>query len=176
MDHDRLFKQLLMTFFFEIVALFLPEVDKYLSRESIEFLDKEIFTDLTGGERHEVDVIAKVKFRDADAFFLFHAEPQSRSRGGFPRRMFHYVARLDEKYDLPVYPVAIFTFDTPQRAQEDRYRIAFPDRVVLDFSFRAIQLNRLDWKDFVDKDNPVASALMAKMRIEPQDRPKVKLA
>jgi hypothetical protein len=176
MDHDRLFKQLLMTFFFEFVVLFLPEVDAYLSRDTIEFLVKEIFTDLTGGERHEVDVIAKVKFRDADTFFLFHAEPQGRSRGRFPRRMFHYVARLDEKYDLPIYPVAIFTFDAPQRAEENRYQIVFPDRTVLDFSFRAIQLNRLDWKDFADKDNPVASALMAKMRTEPQDRPKVKLA
>jgi len=98
------------------------------------------------------------------------------SRGGFPRRMFHYLARLDEKYAIPIYPVAIFTFDAPQRAEEDRYQIVFPDRTVLDFRFRAIQLNRLDWKDFADTDNPVASALMAKMRIEPRDRPKVKLA
>jgi len=81
-----------------------------------------IFTDLTGGERHEVDVIAKVKFRDKDAFFLFHAEPQSRSRGGFPRRMFHYLAWLDEKNAIPIYPVAIFTFDAPRRAEEDRYQ------------------------------------------------------
>ena len=44
MDHDRLFKQLLMTFFFEFVVLFLPEVDKYLSHERVEFLDKEIFS------------------------------------------------------------------------------------------------------------------------------------
>ena len=118
MDHDRLFKQLLTTFFFEFIALFLPEVDKYLSRETIEFLDKEIFTDVTGGERREVDVIAKVKFRDTDTFFLFHAEPQSESRGDFPRRMFHYVARLDEKFGLPVYPVAIFTFDAPRRPEK----------------------------------------------------------
>jgi len=176
MDHDRLFKLLLTTFFFDFIALFLPEVDKYISRESIEFLDKEIFTDLTGGERHEVDVIAKVKFRDADTFFLFHAEPQSKSRTGFPRRMFHYVAHLDEKYGLPIYPVAIFTFDSPRRPEEDRYQIIFPDKTVLDFKLTVIQLNQLDWKDFAEKDNPVAAALMAKMRIEPQDRPKVKLA
>ena len=37
-----------------------------------------------------------------------------------------------------------------------------------------IQLNQLAWQDFVDRPNPVASALMAKMRIAPEDRPTVK--
>jgi hypothetical protein len=35
--------------------------------------------------------------------------------------------------------------------------------------------NRLNWLDFVRKPNPVASALMTKMRIAPGDRPRVKL-
>jgi hypothetical protein len=52
--------------------------------------------------------------------------------------MFHYLARLDEKFGLPVYPVAIFTFDEPQRPEKNRYKIEFPDRTVLDFSFRSI--------------------------------------
>jgi predicted transposase YdaD len=38
----------------------------------------------------------------------------------------------------------------------------------------AIQLNRLDWRDFLDRPNPVAAALMSKMRIAKNDRPKVK--
>jgi hypothetical protein len=90
--------------------------------------------------------------------------------------MFHYVARLDEKYRLPVYPVVIFSFDKPLRPEKDQYQILFPDLTVIDFRFRAIQLNRLDWKEFAEKDNPVASALMTRMRIAAQDRPKVKLA
>lgn len=47
--------------------------------------------------------------------------------------------------------------------------------MVLDFQFRTIQLNRLNWRDFIGQPNPVASALMAKMGIAPVDRPKVKL-
>lgn len=31
----------------------------------------------------------------------------------------------------------------------------------------------MSWRDFVNKVNLVAAALMAKMKIEPQDRPKV---
>ncbi len=89
--------------------------------------------------------------------------------------MFRYFARLHEKFGLPVFPVAIFSFDRPLRSEPDRYRVDFPDFRVLDFAFRAIQLNRLDWRDFVRTPNPVASALMTKMRIAPEDRPRVKL-
>src|SRR4051812_40021949 len=97
MDHDKLFKQLLTMFFFEFIDLFLPAVAKYLSRDKVEFLDKEMFSHLAGGKRHEVDVVAKCKFRDADAFFLIHAEAQGKSKPHFPQRMFHYFAELDEK-------------------------------------------------------------------------------
>jgi len=46
---------------------------------------------------------------------------------------------------------------------------------VLDFSFQAIQLNRLNWRDYLRQANPVASALMAKMNIASADRPRVML-
>ena len=45
-DHDRLFKELLTTFFLEFVDLFFPEVSAYLERESWVFLDKEGFLGL----------------------------------------------------------------------------------------------------------------------------------
>lgn len=176
MDHDRLFKQLLTTFFIDFVDLFLPEVRGYLSSDKIEFLDKEVFTDLTGGDRHEVDIIAKAKFKDQEAFFLIHVEDQAKAEGRFPRRMFHYFARLDERFDLPIYPVAVFSYDSPLRPEEGQYLVAFPDRKVLDFNFRVIQLNRLNWQDFAEKENPVASALMSKMRIRAEDRARAKLA
>ena len=46
----------------------------------------------------------------------------------------------------------------------------------MQFRFRVIQLNRLSWRTFLSRPNPVAAALMAKMRIEPSDRPRVKAA
>jgi Domain of unknown function (DUF4351) len=45
----------------------------------------------------------------------------------------------------------------------------------MDFNFLTIQLNRLDWRAFLTQRNPVAAALMAKMKIDPADRPKVKV-
>ncbi len=62
-DHGRLFKELLSTFFWEFVELFLPKVAVYLERDSIFFLNQEVFTDVTSGERREVDLLAQVKFR-----------------------------------------------------------------------------------------------------------------
>lgn len=174
-DHDRLFKELLTTFFVEFVELFLPDVSAYLDRDSLEFLDKEVFADVTAGERHEADLVVKAAFRGQGAFFLVHVENQAKAQEGFAKRMFRYFARLHEKHDLPVYPVAVLSYDTPLRAERDRYEVAFPGFVVNSFAFRVIQLNRLNWRDFVRKPNPVASALMAKMRIAPADRPRVKL-
>ena len=61
------------------------------------------------------------------------------------------------------------------RKEPSSYQVEFPDFKVLDFNFATIQLNRLNWRDFVKQRNPVAAALMAKMKIAPEDRPKVKL-
>ena len=175
MEHDQLFKQLLTVFFAEFVELFLPELNVYLARETIEFLDKEIFTDLSAGQRHEVDLLVKAKFNQSDAFFLVHVESQATAQEEFAKRMFRYFARLHEKFDLPVYPIALLSYDSPQRPEPDTYEVAFPDKVVLRFGYRVIQLNRLNWRDFIRRPNPVAAALMSKMRIPQEDRPRVKL-
>jgi hypothetical protein len=57
MDHDPLFKELLTPLFVEFVGLFFPELVQDLDRESLEVLDKEVFTDVTEGERREVDLV-----------------------------------------------------------------------------------------------------------------------
>jgi hypothetical protein len=102
---------------------------------------------------------------------MSNTNPQS----DFNRRMFRYFARLHETHALPVYPIVIFSHDSPRRPEPDSYRVEFSDLLVLEFHYRVIQLNRLQWQDFVNQPNPVASALMAKMRIEPQERPTVKV-
>ena len=43
-DHDRLFKERLTTFFTDFVDLLLPELSAYLDPDSLVFLDKEVFT------------------------------------------------------------------------------------------------------------------------------------
>jgi predicted transposase YdaD len=176
MDHDHLFKELLTNFFREFVELFLPDVAAYMEPGPVQFLDKEVFTDLASADRHEVDLLARVRFRDrGDAFFLIHLENQSTADSDFAERMFRYFARLHEKHRLPVFPVALLSYDKPRRKEPDRYQVAFPGQRVLNFAFRTIQLNRLNWRDYLRNPNPVASALMVKMKIAAKDRPRVKL-
>jgi len=174
-DHDRLFKELLRTFFLEFIDLFFPEVGSDLDRQSLVFLDKEVFTDVTEGEKREVDLVVRARFREQESFFLIHVENQATAKAGFHKRMFRYFARLNELHDLPIYPIALFSFDEPIRLEPNNYRVEFPNFRVLDFHFRVIQLNRLSWRDFLRQPNPVASALMSKMSMTPEERPRVKL-
>jgi hypothetical protein len=81
---------------------------------------------------------------------------------------------LHQNYVKDIYPIVIFSYDEPYRAEQDTFKIEFPDLKVLEFRFRAIQLNRLNWRDYINSSNPVAAALMSKMKIAKRDRPKVK--
>lgn len=173
-DHDRLFKELLSTFFVEFLDLFLPHVVSQIDRDSIQFLPQEVFTDVTSGEKKEIDLLAQVRYQQQETYFLIHIENQSYSQSVFAKRMFKYFARLYEKYDLPIYPVVIFSFDEPKRAESTNHSVTFADLNVLDFKFRAIQLNQLSWRDYLTQQNPVAAALMAKMNIPREERPQVK--
>jgi hypothetical protein len=62
-DHDRLFKELLKTFFLDFLDLFAPEMAALIDAESVEFLDKEVFTDAVTGDRYEADLVVKVRLR-----------------------------------------------------------------------------------------------------------------
>ncbi len=93
----------------------------------------------------------------------------------FAARLFRYFARLHETHALPVYPIVIFSFQSPRRKQPCVYEVTFPDLQVHRFRYRVIQLNRLNWRVYARYRNPVASALMTRMNIEPRDRPRVKL-
>ncbi|MFW6316100.1 MAG: Rpn family recombination-promoting nuclease/putative transposase [Cyanobacteriota bacterium] len=174
LNHDRLFKELLSTFFLEFIELFFPQVIHYLEPNTLQLLDKEVFTDVTSGEEHIADLIAQVKFQGEDSFFLIHIEAQSSSQTEFSRRMFRYFARLYEKYYLPIYPIALFSYDKPKREEPNSHQMEFPDYKVLEFNYRVVQLNRLNWRDFLRQENPVAAALMAKMAIQPEERAQVK--
>ncbi|BAZ85499.1 hypothetical protein NIES806_17020 [Dolichospermum compactum NIES-806] len=82
-DHDRLFKELISTFFIEFIELFFPEVLKYIDTNSVSLLDKEIFTDVTAGGKYETDLIAKVRFLGEPSYFLVHIEAESGAKSKF---------------------------------------------------------------------------------------------
>lgn len=176
MDHDQLFKEVLRVCLVDFLELFLPEVVRYLDVNSLELIEQESFGEITGRRKRAVDLLVKARFRGQGVYFLIHIEVQSDRRGWSAKRMFYYFAVQTYKHDLPVYPIALITWDSPRAAEPGQYAVEFPDRRVLEFNFPVIQLNRLKWRDFLRQDNVAASALMAKMGVEPQERPKVRAA
>jgi hypothetical protein len=143
---------------------------------------KEIFTDVVGGEKKIMDIVALAKFQEQDYSFLIHVENESSSKTDFNQRLFRYFCSLFLRYNRPIYPIVVFSYDSPQRLDKGNFVIDFPDKQVLKFDYEIVQLNRLDWRDFLQQKNPIlkdtashiAAALMAKMKIDKQDRPTVK--
>jgi predicted transposase/invertase (TIGR01784 family) len=174
-DHDQLFKELLSTFFIEFLELFLPQVAAAIEPDSVVFLPQEYFADLTTGDTKIIDLLAQVRLAGQEVGFLIHVEAQASSKAHFARRMFFYFARLHQNHLQRIYPIVVFSFDEPYREEANQYVVEFDDLKVMEFNFKTIQLNRLNWRDFINQPNPVAAALMSKMRIEPADRPRVKV-
>ncbi|MBI3651791.1 MAG: DUF4351 domain-containing protein [Acidobacteria bacterium] len=176
-DHDQLFKELIKTFFVEFIELFFGAMRAYFDEASIEFLDKQYFTDLVEGERRESDIIAKARFCNEEAFFIIALENQGdvENLKKFQQRVFFYFSYFHQSTRLPVYPIVVFYGSKPKQAVSGTYVVAFPDWKVLEFNYRVVQLNRMNWRDFVRRKNPVAVALMAKMNFKPEERPFVQM-
>ena len=76
MAHDQLWKELLRAFFREFMEMFFPLAAARLDFSSVDFLDKELFTDVPEGLLREPDLIARVQTRDGRNFQVeVHLDP-----------------------------------------------------------------------------------------------------
>ena len=173
-DHDRMFKELLTTFFQEFMELFFPEVHVLIDYRNLRFLTQEVFTDVTEGEKHYVDILAEVKIKGEDGCVLIHVEPQAYREENFAKRMFKYFSRLYEKYDKKVLPVAVFAHERKEE-EPTTHEVAFIFLKVLHFEFFKVQLKKLSWRTYLSSNNPVAAALLGKMDYQPKERVQIKL-
>ena len=175
MKHDRLFKELLTSFFYQFLELFFGDLAELIDRSHAPiFLDKESFGELPGDSRREKDLVVRVRLHSGEACFIVHIEHEAQNNSHFPQRMHLYFARLLERYGPPIYPIAVFSSRT-RKPREGRYLLTFNGCEILDFNYLTLELAQLDWNVYVNRDNPVASALMARMKIARQDRPRVKV-
>jgi len=180
-DRDRLFKDLLKTFFLEFVDLFFPKIAVAIDPKSIRLLADEEYlkpqeqaSELQKEAAFCSEILVQVRMRGQESCFWVHLENSSDTTIKLERHIFHTFARLDAKYNLPIYPIILQPSDASKRSETNGYRVEFVDRKVLDFSFDAIQLHRLNWRDFLQRRNPVAAALMPTMNVQTFDRPVVK--
>ncbi len=177
-DHDRLYKELLQTFFKEFMDLFFPKVSAAIDYTHLKFLSEEVFSGLVGGTTERVDLVVETKLLEEGearevgqvhknkpnirsklnkTLIIIHLEPQSYHESDFPERMFLYSSKLYEKYRRPILPIAIFSH--ARRAEEPiTFGWGFPFLQVVWFRYYVVQLRKKNWRQFVRKNNPVAAA------------------
>ncbi|MDG0808317.1 Rpn family recombination-promoting nuclease/putative transposase [Cohnella rhizosphaerae] len=163
--HDEAFKKLLQTFFKEFIQLFFPELDEWIDYSHTRLLMQELLVDIVGAEARQLDLLIETKLKGQDAYILIHLEPQSYRDPKFVERMYIYFSRLFEKYRADhklIVPIAVFTGDG-MKNEPDTLSMALPWHEIFRFRMLKLELGQQDWRRFIDSDNPVAAALLAKM-------------
>jgi predicted transposase/invertase (TIGR01784 family) len=175
-DHDQIFKTLLRSFFREFMELFLPQEAKAIDFTKVEFLEKEVFTDIPSGRRKYLDLVVKVGLkRGGEQFILIHLEFQARKEWDFPERMFQYYCQLYLRHRTPIVPVAIFTDEAVWRKPiPDGFEIGLEGERYVQFRFHLLKLKHLNYRQFLKSENPLAYALMAKMNFDRRERVRLK--
>jgi hypothetical protein len=172
-DHDRLFKELIQTFFKEFIEAFFPLVYKEINFSTVKFLDQEVFTDITVGEKRRIDILAEVKLKGKHQIIHIHIEPQASYEKKFHERMFIYYSRLYEKHRKPILPIAVFSYNDKRQVpkQFDNYVIGLH---TIRFRYLQLHLIKKNWRKFIKNDNPAAAALLSKMGYTSEERVQVK--
>lgn len=132
-DHDRLFKELIQTFFEEFLLLLFPQVYEEIDFAHVNFLDKELINDTSAREKREVDIIVETKLKGEDSLIIIHVENQASYQKEFNDRMFLYFSRLYEKHRKRIVPLAVFSYDDVNKEEPNRFEMDFSFLHVLTF-------------------------------------------
>lgn len=173
MKHDQLFKELIGNFFEDFLEVFFPKFHALIDFESIKTLSEELFTDLIDGENRRVDLVIEAKLRGGNTLIIIHIEPQSSYQKNFHQRMFLYFSLLYQKYRKPILPIAVFSYDYV-RSEKDQFRVELPNFQVLSFNFLMLELKKMNWREYLKSNNPVAAALLSKMGYKEEEKIQVK--
>jgi hypothetical protein len=175
-NHDALYKALLSAYIFEFIELFVPDLAGRVQRGRIEWLNTEAVAQEAGIPLQRGDLVAKIWLLDgSEAFVILHIEIQSWADPEIRRRMFFYFIHLLRRYRAPVYPILLATFADPLRPEPSEFHLDVAGRRVVSFWYHVVQLNRLEWRRYLRRREPLALALLARMGVQPQERVKVKL-
>jgi hypothetical protein len=177
MDHDQIHKQLIESFFREFMLLFFPALARLIDFSRVEFLREEHFTDVNAGLRRRLDLVVKVGLKTGgEKFVLVHTEFEaSRKEADLPRRMFRYFCQLFLRYDTEIVPIAMFTDDAVWKTRvPEQFELSLPGRTFVRFEYHVIKLKNLDYREFLESENPLAYALMAKMNYNRKERVRLK--
>ena len=165
-DHDGLFKEVIGLHFFDYLQLFHPEYHRIIDPAGgVEFLKDELrtripeikqkedrlFTDVIAKVRLNQDVIANDEYLSRYESIIIDVEPQSTRDYNFGRRLLNYETLVELKYRLPVLTCAVLSYDAPKNLESNVFEQNIVGKQKLSFEYDAVQLNRLNWRDFASR-------------------------
>ncbi len=177
MDHDQRFKSMIREFFPQFMQLFLPKWAVQFDFASTEWLEKEVLPDPPEGERHVLDLVAKLRTAEnlttyatatADEWLaMVHVEIEAEDRTTrLKPRLPRYYHHLRDKYRLPVLPIALYLSVGMEGIGEDTVIEYFGTMEVMRFRYLYVGLKSLDALEYSRGDNWLGVALSALMKAE----------
>jgi hypothetical protein len=175
-DHDQRFKVMIREFLSEFLTLFFAEWAKRFDFTRIEWLHKEVFLDPPRGETRNLDLVAKIpvtqvvegqRAGEEDSWIvLIHIEVEANDRLTHLRpRMHDYYKDLRDRYHLPVWSLALYLKVGRDGVGWDAYEEKLWERRILLFEYPYVGLPALDAPDYGNRENILAVALAALMRV-----------
>lgn len=133
---------------------------------------EEVYTNVMKGDTRRLDIVIETTLRGTEAIVIVHVEPQSYKQDDFHERMYHYFSMLYNKYQKPIVPIAVFTYE--EKWEKNQFTMEFPFFHVLTFNYMTLHLRKKNWRNYIGSDNPAAAALMSKMGYKKEERVQVK--
>ena len=168
MDHDNHFKQLIRANLEAVLRIFFPAFAAQVDWErGIEFLEREHFTDLPGGNRRFIDLGAKVFLRDGRPALIHHEfqlrEGEVCQGEKMPARVRIYQNVLELRYRLPVVTIVLYLFGSRTGLGWERYRVHFRGMSEVFTRYRVVGLPRIPARKGLRSGRSVGAALAALM-------------
>jgi len=163
---DILWKMIIQKFFNHFLAVFKPDLLRYIILEKTIFLDKELLS-ITGKQKKGiVDVLAKVYLKNGnEEYVLFHIEVQGSKDINFDERMFRYFIRIWDRHLKPVSSLALLIDRAKNQKVNKCYEIkSFGTSVV--YRYTIYDINKLGYEDCISSKNPVKVAIATLIKSE----------
>ena len=170
-SHDQRFKTLFKSCLDHLIRITHPGIARRLRFDRCEFLDKETFTDVIGGEQKVMDLVAKLPTTDGDqriVLVLLETEEKNRQPGkvSFDQRIAEYVMTLWLRYHLPVLPIVIWFAPNHGGIGKGRFRLKALGEAVIDVHYRRVGVRDLSAEKYLKGRNPLGHALAIRMKRE----------
>jgi Domain of unknown function (DUF4351) len=166
-DHDQRFKNLIHEFLREFIGLFFPDLPARLDLQSVDWEEKEVFSDPPQGDVYHLDLVARIPSSSKGAAAnLVHVEIESRDAvATFRPRLYNYYHFLRHRHRCPVISLAVYLRVGLEGVGLDSYVEEDNGLEVLRFQFRYVGLPGLEAAQYVAGNNWLGVALAALMRM-----------